>query len=71
MDLISTIMSSFVNSTTQSTKKKIQLYKCSVCKINSDDIWTDETQIISCCKYCWGNDPIIARVMNGKKLIHR
>ena len=70
MNIILTIVPSFVNlTTTSSSKKKITLFKCSFCKINSDDVWTTNNNSILCCKSCWGNNPIIARAMNGKKLI--
>lgn len=51
----------------KNTKQKIQLFNCTYCHINVDDIWTNKSKTILCCRSCWGNDPIVARAMNGIK----
>ena len=51
----------------KSTIKKVQLFQCTYCHINFDNIWTNNNKTISCCRDCMGNNPIISRATSSIK----
>lgn len=51
-------------STIQSKTKT--LVKCNYCNNKSNDIWINKKSTIKCCRYCWGNHPIVARATLGR-----
>ena len=40
--------------------------KCNYCNNKSNDIWINKKNTIKCCRYCWGNHPIVARATSGR-----
>ena len=39
---------------------------CNYCNNKSKDIWVNKKNTIKCCRYCWGNHPIVARATLGR-----
>lgn len=38
---------------------------CNYCNNKSKDVWVNKKNTIMCCRYCWGNHPIVARATLG------
>lgn len=51
-------------SSTVQTKTKTNI-TCNYCNNKVKDIWVNKTNTIMCCRYCWGNHPIVARATLG------
>ena len=42
---------------------------CTFCCKKSNELWIHPNKKISCCKTCWGCNPIVARATLGKPFI--
>ena len=52
------------------TRHTLKIFKCTFCNTKCNKIWTNKKETISCCIYCWGNNPLVARATEGNKFKH-